>query len=122
MRQKSGPMKEPAEKVVKDCPPNQTLAWMMIVIYPDSDSASASLGCFCVSATCYRRAEYVSVVAIVVAPFELSNIQRQIFATNLVIATHDSALQERPEPIDRLSVNCAIDVLASAMANGAVLF
>jgi hypothetical protein len=87
-----------------------------------SDCASASLGSVGASATRYRRAEYVSVVAIVIAPFELGNVQRQIFAADYVKTSHDAALQERLEAIDCLSVDCAVDVLASAMPHNAMLF
>jgi hypothetical protein len=89
-----------------------------LVIY--SDCASASLGSVGASATRYRRAEYVRVIPVVIAPFKFGNVQRQIFAADFVEAAHDAALQKRPETIDRLSVNCAIDILTSTMAHGAV--
>src|ERR1700687_528359 len=94
--------------------------------YPDrvimTETASASLGFFCVSATRYRGAENVAVVPVVVAPFKFSNVKRQIFAAYLVIAAHDAAFQERPEPIDSLSMNRAIYVLPRTMPDNAMLF
>jgi hypothetical protein len=74
------------------------------------------------SATCYRRAEDVRVVPVVVAPFEFGNVQRQIFAADFVEAAHNAALQKGPEAIDRLSMNRAVNILTSAMPHGAVFF
>jgi len=85
-----------------------------------SDSASASHGFVCVSAPCYRSAENIMVASVIVAPFEFSDIQRQIFAANFVEAAHNAALQERPETINRLSMDRAVDILASAMPNSTV--
>lgn len=87
-----------------------------------TEITSSSHGFFGVSATRYRRAEYISIAAVVVAPFKLCNIQRQIFTTNFVEAAHDATLQQRPEAIDRLSMDRAIDVLARAMPDSPVLF
>jgi len=87
-----------------------------------SESACASLGSFGASATCYRRAEDVRVIPIVVAPFEFGNIQRQIFAADFVEASHDATLQERPETIDCLGMDSAVNILTSAMPHGAVFF
>ncbi len=67
-----------------------------------AENASASLGSFCVSAPRYRGAENVRIVAVVVAPLEFGDIQRQIFPAYLVIAAHDPALQERPKAINGL--------------------
>jgi hypothetical protein len=69
----------------------------------------ASRGSFGVSATCYRRAEYVCIIAVVIAPFEFRDV---IFATDFVKAAHFAALQQRPEPINRLSMNRTVDLLA----------
>jgi hypothetical protein len=87
-----------------------------------TETASAPLGFFCVSALRYRGAEDVCVVAVVIAPFEFSDIQRQIFATDFVEAAHDAAFQQRPKAIDRLSEDSTVYVLASAMPHNAVLF
>jgi hypothetical protein len=85
-----------------------------------AEDASASHGSYGASAMRYGRAEYIRVIAIVVTPFELSNIQRQIFAADFVEAAHDAAFQERPKAVDSLSVDRAVDVLASVMPNGAM--
>src|ERR1700681_1542143 len=69
-----------------------------------TESASASHGSFCVSATRYRGAENICIIAVVVTPFEFGNIEGQILAADLVEAAHDAALQERPEAVNCLSM------------------
>jgi hypothetical protein len=84
----------------------------------DSENASASFGSVCVSATTYSRAQDVRVVPIVVPKFKLRNVERQIFAADLVISSDDTALGERPEALDRVRVDCADDVLADRVVEG----
>src|ERR1700730_13683192 len=72
------------------------------------------------SATCYSCTEDIRVVPVVIAPFEFGDIQRQIFAADLVEAAHDPAFQQRPKAIDRLGMNRAVDILASAMPDSPV--
>ena len=72
------------------------------------------------SAQCYGSTEDVRVVPIVVAEFEFGDIQRQILPADLVKATHNAALQERPEAVDCLSVDNAINVLLLRVPNDAV--
>jgi hypothetical protein len=76
-----------------------------------TETASASFGSFCVSATRYRGAENVRVVPVVIAELKFGNIQRKVFAAHLVKAAHDAALQERPEAVNGLSMDNAVDVL-----------
>ncbi len=68
------------------------LIFLFIIFHSERASAFCS-----VSAPCYGRAENVRVVPVVIPPFDLRNIQREIFPAELVIAAHDSALDERPE-------------------------
>ena len=114
------------QKIIIVCGRRFTIVYYISVnlleIYHMTETASASLGFFCASATRYRRAEYVRVIAIVVAPFEFRNIQGQVFAADFVKAAHDAALQERPETVNRLGMNRAINILASTMPHGAMLF
>jgi hypothetical protein len=77
---------------------------------------------FGASATCSRRAKYIRVLTIVITPFEFRDIKGQVFAANFVEAAHDAALQKRPKAIDRLSMDRAVDVLASAVPDNAVFF
>jgi hypothetical protein len=44
-----------------------------------------------------RRSENIVVEPIVVPELELSNVQRQIFAANFVIAAHNSAFENTPK-------------------------
>jgi hypothetical protein len=53
----------------------------------------------------------VSVQSIVVPELEFSNVQRQIFAADLVEVAHDTALDERPEAFDCVRMNRAYNVL-----------
>ncbi len=82
-----------------------------------AENATVSFGSFCVSAPCYRGAEDVRVVPIIIAPCEFGHVQRQIFAADLVVAAHDAALQQRPKTVDRLGMDGTVDVLAFAMTD-----
>lgn len=83
-----------------------------------TENASASHGSFCVSATRYRRAENVHVIAVVITKLKFRDVQRQIFTADFVEAAHDAAFQERPETVDGLSMNDAINILASDAFSG----
>jgi hypothetical protein len=72
-----------------------------------SENASA-FGSACVSAATYGRAENVMVAPIVIAKFEFGNIERQIFAVDLVISSDNAALDERPEAFNRIGVNSGL--------------
>ena len=52
-----------------------------------------------------RRAENIVVMAIIVPELELRNIEREIFAADLVIATDDAALEDAPETFNRVGVH-----------------
>ena len=80
-----------------------------------SENASASLGSCGVSASTYGRSEDVRVVPIVIAKFEFRNIERQIFAANLVISSNDASFDERPKAFNRIRVNCVKNVLANGV-------
>src|SRR6266852_6599937 len=86
-----------------------------------TESASVFCGYFCASASCYCCAKDVRIVPIIVAEFEFSDVQRQVFAADLVKAAHDAAFQERPKAVDRLSVHDAINILPSGMAHKAMV-
>ena len=99
---------------------------MFAIIFQDellalAENAFASHDYYGVSATCYRRAEDIRVVPIIIAPLKLCDIQRQVLAADFVETSHDAALQERPKTVDRLSVNSAVDILASTVPHGPVL-
>jgi hypothetical protein len=69
----------------------------------------------CASAACYCGPEDIGVKPVVVAELKFRDVERQIFAADLVEAADNAALQQRPEAIDGLSVNNAIDVLTSCV-------
>lgn len=52
-----------------------------------------------ISASRNRGSENVGIFSIVVAERKLRDVERQIFAADLVIAAHDTALNQRPETI-----------------------
>jgi hypothetical protein len=93
-------------------------ALILIWLLWPTENASVFGGVSGASATTYRRAEDVRIVPVVVPKFEFCDVQRQVLAADLVEAPHDAALQQRPEAIDGLRVNDAIDVLLFRMPWG----
>jgi hypothetical protein len=73
-----------------------------------------------VSAKRYGGTEDVRVAAVVVAPRELGDVERKIFAADLVIAAHDATLQKAPKSVDCLRMNRAVDIFAGVLADGAM--
>ncbi len=69
-----------------------------------------------VSAPCYRFAEYIGFFSIVKTELKLIQVQRQMFPANIVVRPDDSALEQRPKRINRLSMNLATYIFASTMA------
>ena len=67
-----------------------------------------------------RRSEDVRILPIVVAELEFSDVEWQILFADLMEASHDTALNQRPETLDCLCVNRADDVMSVNMANDAV--
>jgi hypothetical protein len=63
------------------------------------------------------RSEYIRVVSVVVSELKLSDIQMQIFLANLVVSPDNAALQDGPEALNRVRVNCANDVLANGVVD-----
>ena len=56
----------------------------------NKSSENAAIFCdFGASATCYGCAENVGIVPIVVLELEFGDVQREVFAADLVEATHD---------------------------------
>ena len=77
-----------------------------------AECASAySCGSFCASAPCYGFSKDIGVVPVVVAELEFGDVQRQIFAADLVEGADDAALEDRPEAFNRVRVDRADDVL-----------
>jgi hypothetical protein len=66
------------------------------------------------------RSKNVGILAIVISELEFGNIQRQVFPADFVEASHDPALQDRPEAFNSLRVDRADNVLMRAMVNDAM--
>jgi hypothetical protein len=86
-----------------------------------TENASVFCGSFGVSAPTYGRAEDVRIVPIVVSELKFRDVQRQILAADLVEAAHDAAFQQRPEAINRLRVDDAINILSRRVIDGLVI-
>src|SRR5260370_38075227 len=74
----------------------------------------------CVSAASYRSREDIGIVAVIVAELEFGDVERQILFADLMERPDHATLDERPETVDRLSVNCADDVLFFGVVDGFV--
>ena len=64
------------------------------------------------SASLNRRSKNIGIEPIVVSELKLRDVQRQIFAADLVIAAHNPAFENAPEAFDSLSVDRTDNVLA----------
>src|SRR5438045_3469839 len=64
------------------------------------------------SASLNRCSKNVGIEPIVVAELKFGDVQRHIFAADLVERADNAALEDRPETLNRLRVNCADNVLA----------
>src|SRR5712691_7555458 len=63
--------------------------------------------------------EDVRIGANVVAELELGNVRRQILLADFMERAHNAALDDRPEALDGVRVNCASNVLVAAVVNDA---
>jgi hypothetical protein len=72
------------------------------------------------SASPNSRSEDVGVLPVVITELEFGDIQRHIFAAHFVECADNTALEDRPEAFDGLSVDCTDDVLPSGVVNGGV--
>lgn len=86
------------------------LWWILVgdhfALTTENAAVSSKIGA---SATPYRGSKYVRVVPVVVPEFEFCDVQRQVFSADVVELAHDAALQQRPEAVDCLSVDNAIN-------------
>ena len=72
------------------------------------------------SASTYRGSKNIRVLPIVVAELKLRNIERQIFAADLVEATNNAALNERPKAFDCVGVDRTDNVLPGFVIDDAM--
>jgi hypothetical protein len=66
------------------------------------------------------RSEDIGIKPIVISELKLRDVQRHVFAADLVKAAYDPALEDRPEAFNRICVNRADDVLASGVMRAQV--
>jgi len=59
-----------------------------------------------------RCTEDIGIVPIIIAELELGHVKRQVLRADLVISADDAALEDRPETLNRVGVDCTHDVLA----------
>jgi hypothetical protein len=64
-----------------------------------------------------RFAEDIGVQTVVVPKLKFSDVQRQVFMTNLMEVAHNAALDKGPEPFDCVRMNRSDDVLPLAVVN-----
>jgi hypothetical protein len=67
-----------------------------------------------------RRSENVVIKAVIIAELELSDIEREILGADLVERADDTALEDAPKALNRLSVDGTHNILALAMIDGCV--
>src|SRR5437773_8330076 len=67
-----------------------------------------------------RRAEDVRIVAIVIAEFELVNVERKILVTHFMERANHSTLYQRPKAFDGLRVDVAMNILTVPVIHHAV--
>jgi hypothetical protein len=68
-----------------------------------------------------RRSEDVRILPVVVAELELSNIERHVFAADLVEGADNAALEDRPEALDCVRVYGADNVFVRGVIDDLVL-
>jgi hypothetical protein len=71
------------------------------------DACSEASASYHASAACYRLAENIGFMAIIEPELKLREVQRQIFLADIVIRPNNSALEQRPERINRLRMDFA---------------
>ncbi len=64
------------------------------------------------SASCYRFTKDIGILAVIVTELKLSQVERQIFLTDVVEAAHDATLEEAPERFEIVGVNLAANIFA----------
>ena len=65
-----------------------------------------------------RRSEDICVLPVIIPKLKFGDVQMQIFLANLVIGSDNATLQDGPEALNRIGVNCANDMLTGGVVNG----
>ncbi len=71
-------------------------------------------------AALYRRPENIGILTVVIAELKLGDVERQIPLAHLVVRPDDSALEDRPEALNRVRVDRTDDVLTERAVNHGV--
>ena len=72
------------------------------------------------SACADRRSKDIRVVAIIITELKLGDIERKVFFADLVEGANATALDQRPEAFNRISMHCADDVFAYSVVDDGV--
>src|ERR1700732_507490 len=72
------------------------------------------------SASVDRRPKDIRVLAVIISELEFGNIERHIFAAHFVERADNTALEDRPETLDGLSMDSANDILSPGVVNDAM--
>jgi hypothetical protein len=76
---------------------------------------------FCALASRNRRSEDVRILAIVVSELKLRNVERHVFAADPVERADNATLEDRPEALNRVGVNCADNIFVRGVIDDFVL-
>src|SRR5437016_7511175 len=68
----------------------------------------------------HRCSENVSVVSVIIPELKFSDVQMHVLAAHLMECADNAALEDRPETLNRLSVDRANYILALGMINEGV--
>jgi hypothetical protein len=80
-----------------------------------------AVGMFCALASRNRRSEDVRILAIVVSELKLRNVERHVFAADPVERADNATLEDRPEALNRVGVNCADNIFVRGVIDDFVL-
>jgi len=72
------------------------------------------------SAPFNSRSKNIVIKTVVILELALRNVEREIFAADFVIATDDAALEDAPEPLNRVGMDCTDYMLTLAVIDNAV--
>src|SRR6185437_6992743 len=94
--------------------------WFLPAIGAISAVFVGGQGLYDLSAPRYCRSENIGIAAIVIPELKLRDVQRQIFAADLVVAAHNAAFEDRPEALNRIGVDSTDDVLPGTVVDNAM--
>jgi hypothetical protein len=75
----------------------------------------------CVSALRYRRSKDIRILPIVIAELKFRNVQQHVFTADLVECADHTALEDRPEALNRVRVNRADNIFVRGVIDDFML-